>query len=297
MPGVLDKLNIPTNVNEQIRAAKAAEMETEETGGKFPEFEIKQAETKTLSVLPGYGDWVRYAVSQLDDADESTVMPWIEERATAQLKHLDCSELVPSWATIPAGYPNAAKVSGLFVPKLGRISYARFPQAVLEKLPADHPRKLALTIRGKFGLSKIKHAVLLYCLEHPMGKKGLDDAALEQQIRQGGFVKLLALNMPSYNNLKDAKTAAIQMGKTELPSIHLVTTLQDPKFLKLGFQVNAMQEPSWHKPELLRLVLQEVEKLGPVATKNPYREVSDEEFAEGVKQALDSSASSDAPIN
>jgi len=105
---------------------------------------------------------------------------------------------------------------------------------------------------------------------------------------------LLQLNQPSYNNLKAAKAAAVQMGKNELTSIHLVCTVQDAKFNRLGFQANAMQTPVWHRPDLLRLVLQEIEKLGPVATKSPYREVSDEEFAEGVKQALESS-SSDAP--
>jgi hypothetical protein len=180
------------------------------------------------------------------------------------------------------------------MPKLGRVSYAKYPAAVLEKLPPEHPRRLALTIKGKFGANKIKQGVLLYCIEHPLNKRGLDDSALEQQIRDGGFVKLLHLNKPSYQNLKDAKAAAVQMGKQELPSIHLVVSVQDAQFNKLGFQVNALQTPAWHKPELLRLVLQEIERLGPVASKNPYREVTDQEFADAVKQAL-ASAQQEAP--
>lgn len=287
MTSILDKLGIPADITKQIEEAKAKELETEDSGSKFPEFEIKAGETRTISILPGLGGWVNYAISQGVDLTSADARAWIEDRATAQTRALDFNDVIPTWAMIPAKYPNAARVSGLFVPKLGRVSYAGYTAAVLAKLPADHPRRLALTIRGKFGLSKVKHAMLAYCIEHPVGKKGLDDQALEQLIRQGGFVKLLAMNMPTYDNLKDAKAAAIQMGKPELPTVHLVTTLQDPKFIKLGFQIN-MTTPAWHQPEMLRLVLQEIEKLGPVETKSPYRDVSDEELEDAVKQALES---------
>jgi len=181
MTSILEQLGIAADITEQLEAAKAAEMELEDSGYRLPEFVIKPGETNTISVAPGLGDWVKFARSQMDNPDSPAGLQWITERATAQLRALDINDVIPSWAKFPANFPAAVGVSGLFVPRLGRVSYARFPAPVLEKLPADHPRKVALTIKGKFGLPKVKHAILLYCIEHPVGKRGLDDAALNSR--------------------------------------------------------------------------------------------------------------------
>lgn len=306
---ILAKLNLPANITAQIAAAKAAELALDDDRKTFPEFEIKPGESRTISILPGLGSWIDYAVTALDDPTDATVTHWVEDAAAQQFKLLgfDTNPLpgpdgvehveIPEWAAIPAGHPAAVKVSGIFLPKAGAISYSAFPQKTLDALPPDHPRRRALQVPTKFGAVKVKHSIIMYCIEHPLNRRGLDDAALAENINAGGFLRLLKLNMPSYSNLKEAKAALLQLGKTELPSAHLIVSVQDPQFVKLGFQVNPTP-PVWRaKPELLALVLQEVHRVGPVATKTPYRELTDDEFAAALTKALDAGTTTKTPEN
>lgn len=288
--GFLQHIGASEDIKAKAAASKKAnaDLEAASSSEGFPEFKLADKATTIISIAPGCGSFGSFA-GVYSDGD---IEQWVEEQAAAQLTKLGYKpgDEIPAECMIPEYDPNKGVATVLFVGAKkvkgsGHIDYSAYPASVLRTLPEDHPRRKALSLQGKFGESKVKTYVYLYCIEHSMRNGKLDNDKLAADIEAGGFLKLLKLNGPSYSALKAATQAARMSGAQFIPGYHLVAQWADFEKKTYNFNTNPMA-PAWHEPSMLRKVLKEVHRVGPPIEHADVRRPTDEEFAALVEQLM-----------
>lgn len=277
-------------IQEVAKAAKqhAADVEAQTSTDGFPAFELADKTTKVISILPGCSSFPAFAGVYAD----GDIQEFAEQEITRQMQKLGIAPdgVIPSWSQIPAHYAAPDVVATLFVggkgvKNSGNIDYSEYPAKRLRELAPDHPRNLALTIKGKFGAPTVRNGIYLYCMEHTLQNGKIDQQQLRKQLEAGGFVRLLRLNGPSYSALKSAAEAAQLSGARYITDYHLVVQWQDFGKKTYSFHAN-MAEPGWHQPDLLPLVLKEIERCGKPLDHADCRKLSDDEFEALVRATL-----------
>ncbi|MGV1035352.1 MAG: hypothetical protein ACOYBP_09095 [Microbacteriaceae bacterium] len=251
------------------------------------ELRIDKGQHSLVAFLPAKVSWGDAAGAALDRrCTEEDATKWIVDQATAQVKALgfDPEGDIPAWAMIPATFTGHHSEASVFLGKKGLknsgyISYAEYPASVLAKLPPTHPRVMATKLPGKWGENKARTTVYFNVLELPTGKQGVDENALRQMLTEGGFVKVFGISAAQYANLRETRDAIAQMGFASLAHVHiLVKRGSDDKGLYL-FTPNTSGPATWRKPEFMKLVLQELERIEPLAERAGIKHLNDEEFA------------------
>lgn len=287
---ILDALGVSADIETRAAASKKrqADLDTQTSGTGFPEVELPDKGTQIVSLLPGGGDFPEFAGIYAPDGD---IRGFIEREGRLQLAKLGIPETsIPPWALTPERFAAQRSIASLFVgykgiKNSGTISYEDYPAARLRELGPQHPRNVALSIPGKYGLPNVRNHIFVYCVQHTMVNGILDNNKLAQDIKAGGFVKLLRMHGQSYNALKSAAAAAQMSGHRYITDVHLILQWSDYQKKTYSFNINAV-EPAWHSKELLPLVLQEVHRLGRPVENTDVKSLTDDEFATLVQAVL-----------
>jgi len=288
----LESLGVAKDIEARAAAEKKrhVELDNQASGQGFPEIDLPEKGSGIVSLAPGGGDFAEFAGIYAPDGD---LLGFTEREARKQMEKLGIPENdIPPWAKFPERFVGQRSIPSLFVggkgiKNSGSISYEDYPAARLRELGPQHPRNLALTIPGKFGLPHVRNHIYVYAIEHQMTNGLLDNQKLAQDIKGGNFLKLLRMNGQSYTALKSAAHAAQLSGHRYITDVHLIMQWADFSKRQYSFNINAV-EPAWHTKELLPLVLKEVQRLGRPVENSEVKNLTDDEFAALVDAVIQS---------